>query len=282
MEVAAVGVESGIPAFLRWAGGKRWLLPQMPIVLGGLSVRNYYEPFLGGGSVFLGIRVKGKAFLSDLNAELIETYIGVRDEPARVAKALATHKNELAHYYKVRDELPADPTQRAARFIYLNHTSFNGIYRVSLAGRYNVPFGNRESPNYPTQEHLEAVSERLQGVSLTAMDFEKAIATSGRGDLVFLDPPYTVAHDNNGFIKYNQKLFSFADQQRLCNSIAALRDRGAYYILTNAAHQSISDLFDFGDRRLTLTRRNSIGGRKAARGSANEYLFTNVQDNAGV
>jgi len=99
------------------------------------------------------------------------------------------------------------------------------------------------------------------------------------GDLVFLDPPYTVAHNNNGFIKYNQKLFSFEDQTRLSAVIDEIRGRGAYYVLTNAAHESIATLFEKGDRRLELTRGNSIGGRLAKRGSATEYFFTNVPAN---
>lgn len=273
---ATVLASDRVPAFLRWAGGKRWLLPQIPAVLGDVKVRNYYEPFLGGGSVFLSVSVTGTAFLSDLNADLIETYVQVRDEPSKVATALSRYKNEIDHYYRARGQTPSDPAERAARFIYLNHTSFNGIYRVNLQGEYNVPFGNRESPKIPTHEHLKAVSTRLRGAALEANDFEAAIAKAGKHDLVFLDPPYTVAHDNNGFVKYNQKLFSFADQERLRDAIDRLRKRGAYYILTNAAHKSISELFDFGETRLKLTRRNSIGGKKAARGSASEYLFTNL------
>jgi DNA adenine methylase len=113
---------------------------------------------------------------------------------------------------------------------------------------------------------------------LTAGDFETALENIGSGDLVFLDPPYTVAHNFNGFVRYNDKLFRFADQHRLSAMIDTLRERGAYYILTNAAHQSIAELFEKGDRRIETSRKNAVGGNKASRGWATEYLFTNLPE----
>jgi DNA adenine methylase len=267
---------TGAP-FLRWAGGKRWLLPQIPALLKGVEVNNYYEPFLGGASVFFGIQPTGTAYLSDLNHDLIETYIQVRDHPTRVSTLLNEHVNEQEYYYSIRANRPSARSERAARFIYLNHTSFNGIYRVNLQGDYNVPFGGRASPAFPTKAELHAVSERLKGAWLTQSDFEPALRTVEEGDLVFLDPPYTIAHNHNGFIKYNQRLFSFEDQIRLRKAVETIRERGAHYILTNAAHKSIAELFDMDDRRIETTRRNVIGGREAARGQATEYLFTNLQ-----
>lgn len=277
--VATLDVPTGnvsTPPFLRWAGGKRWLVPQLKALLDGRSVNDYYEPFLGGASVFLALTVGGIAHLSDLNDGLIEVYTEVRDHPREVATALSEYKNTADDYYAARAAAPADAIGRAARFIYLNHTSFNGIFRVNLRGEYNVPFGNRSSPNFPSEATLVTVSARLKGATLASQDFEESLSTVTEGDLVFLDPPYTVAHNNNGFVKYNQHLFSFEDQRRLARVIKSVSDRGADFILTNAAHSSIAELFAPLGRRLTVTRRNVIGGTSAGRGRAEEYLFTSI------
>jgi DNA adenine methylase len=275
LEVAEVAAQPTQP-FLRWAGGKRWILHHLPDILGRLEINRYHEPFLGGGAVFLGSDVSGQAYLSDLNAELIEAYQQVRDDHESVAEALKGHANTAEHYYAVRAVVPDSSAERAARFIYLNHTSYNGIYRVNLKGQYNVPFGHRAWGGIPSKELLSAVSLKLQGAVISVADFEAAIAHVQTGDLVFLDPPYTAAHNNNGFVKYNQRLFSFEDQIRLSKMVDTVRESGAYYLLTNAAHESIATLFEKGDTRLELKRGNSVGGHKAKRGSATEYVFTNV------
>ncbi|MBF6178426.1 DNA adenine methylase [Nocardia otitidiscaviarum] len=261
---------------LRWVGGKRWLLPTVKTILSDVVVNNYHEPFLGGAAIFLGSSYAGSAFLSDINPELIEVYQCIRDDHERIFNILEQHTNTAEHYYRIRDEVPDTAFERAARFVFLNHTSFNGIYRVNLAGKYNVPYGRRKSINLPTLEVLKAVSTRLQHAQLKAQDFENCIADIEPGDLVFLDPPYTVAHNNNGFVKYNQKLFSWEDQLRLSNLIDKIKKANSYYILSNAAHDSIAELFDKGDRLIVTQRKNAVGGASSARGYASEYLFTNV------
>ncbi|MEV6324972.1 Dam family site-specific DNA-(adenine-N6)-methyltransferase [Nocardia sp. NPDC051787] len=268
-------VEQADP-ILRWAGGKRWLLPTIRTIIGEERIINYHEPFLGGAAVFLGLTYAGKAFLADTNSDLIEVYECIRDEYRALHELLSEHVNTSQHYYAVRSEIPELAIERAARFIYMNHTSYNGIYRVNLNGQYNVPYGRRENPRMPTLEALKTVSQRLQNSSLDARDFESCLDSVGPGDLVFLDPPYTVAHNNNGFVKYNQKLFSWEDQRRLSNVVDEIKKAGAYYILSNAAHDSIAELFDKGDRLVVTKRRNAVGGSASARGSASEYLFTNV------
>ena len=261
--------------FLRWAGGKRWLVPQIEELLRGASVRQYHEPFLGGGSVFFSLPYSS-ATLSDLNGDLIDVYREVRDNPEDVATALKKFTNTSEDYYRARASVPTDPTERAARFVFLNHTSYNGIFRVNLKGEYNVPFGRRKHANIPDADRLVAISRRLSGVVLSSGDFGEAIERVESGDLVFLDPPYTVAHNNNGFVKYNQHLFSYDDQKRLARSISGVLDRGASFILTNAAHSSIEELFGPLGRKISVSRRNSVGGSMAARGRTEEYLFTNV------
>ncbi|MEU8391415.1 Dam family site-specific DNA-(adenine-N6)-methyltransferase [Micromonospora sp. NPDC048843] len=270
-------VSRTVRPFLRWVGGKRWLIPQLSELIGDLKFRAYHEPFLGGASAFFGLLPAGPSFLSDLNSELIHTYATVRDDPAGVSRALKRHRNTEEYYYCLRAAQPRVDSTKAARFIFLNHTSYNGVYRVNRQGGYNVPFGRRDGiPRLPSEEDLEAAASRLQGVTLSSTDFAQCIDNINEGDLVFLDPPYTVAHNHNGFVKYNQKLFSWEDQVRLSELVSEIRNRGAFYILTNAAHLSVAELFEKGDRRIETSRRNAIGGLSASRGTAIEYLFTNV------
>ena len=273
----AVLTVAPVPSPLRWAGGKRWLRPLIADLIGGTKIACYHEPFLGGASVFLGLAPFSKSYLRDSNRELIDAYRVIRDQPDALAARIAEFENDKSTYYRVRGLTPESKLDRAARFVYLNHTSYNGIYRVNLQGVYNVPFGDRRAPQIPTAEHLRGVADRLKKARLDVGDFAGSLRFVQGGDLVFLDPPYTVAHNNNGFVKYNQKLFSFEDQGRLNDLIDEIKKRRAYYILTNAAHRSICDLFQKrGDRLIETSRRNNIGGFNAVRGSATEYLFTNL------
>lgn len=267
---------TSLPPVLRWAGGKRWIVPLVADLIGDTEVQNYHEPFLGGAAVFFGLGLNGKAYLSDLNAELIETYTTIRDHPDQVWRFLKKYRNTKEDYYSARSSAPRKAGSRAARFIYLNHTSFNGIYRVNLAGAYNVPYGYRKWYNVPCYDDLLASSSRLRTAVLTSCDFAEAVEKVGPGDLVFLDPPYTVSHNNNGFVKYNNRLFSFSDQQRLSKAIDRIKELYGYYVLTNAAHESIAKLFGKGDRLIETQRKNAVGGRTAARGMATEFLFTNL------
>lgn len=276
VHVSGKALEQTVAPPLRWAGGKRWLLPLLRDLIEGVEVRRYHEPFLGGAAVFLGLRAFDSALLTDTNAELISAFDAIKESPDAVAEAAAAFPNDEETYYRVRSSTPQTSVDQAARFLYLNHTSFNGIYRVNLAGVYNVPFGRRKWGKVPSVDHLRQVSERLSRATLRVADFAECLQSVGPGDLVFLDPPYTVAHNNNGFVKYNQHLFSFEDQVRLSKVIDGVKSVGAHYILTNAAHPSIAELFDKGDHRRETNRRNTIGGFNASRGAATEYLFTNL------
>lgn len=275
-EVPQTWSQLGLPPFLRWAGGKRWLVSYIADLTSNVTIRNYHEPFVGGAAVFFGIDFGSHSYLSDLNADLIKTYAAVQDSPDKVWERLRQYGNTEEDYYAARAAKPRTPATRAARFIFLNHTSFNGLFRVNLRGEYNVPFGYKPSDNRPNLEQLRSTSTRLKSATLAVGDFVSALQNVGERDLVFLDPPYTVAHNNNGFVKYNDQLFLFSDQQRLSGMIDELRNRGAYYVMTNAAHASISELFEKGDRRVETSRKNNVGGKFAARGRATEYLFTNL------
>lgn len=263
--------------FLRWAGGKTWLLKYLKNIIGNIDFNNYHEPFLGGGAIFFSNKVPKRAFLSDLNEELINTYQLVKDNPEGIIKILKTYENKEEFYYNLRRENSSDKCIRAAKFIYLNHTSFNGIYRVNRNGEYNVPYGFRKI-DFIEEEKIRAASKALQSAFLYHGDFCQCLNNIEPGDLVFLDPPYTVSHNNNGFIKYNQTLFSLEDQIRLSCFIDSVKEIGAYYILTNAAHEVIKEIFEKGDNCYELSRASLIGGNKAKRGDVEEYLFTNIPE----
>ena len=269
--------EERIKPFLRWAGGKSWFIDHLGNLLDGQNFTNYYEPFLGGGSIFFSISVTDAvATLSDANRELIDTYIAVRDNVEEVIQYFATYENTSDFYYKLREKEPTDPFERAARFIYLNHTSYNGLYRVNRKGKYNVPFGNRKSDTIDVEE-IRKASQALVGANLISGDFENRGDVIQEGTLVFLDPPYTVSHNDNGFIQYNQSIFSIEDQERLANYIQFIMDRGAYFILTNAAHNAIREIFADCGHSMLVERQSLIGGKKAKRGLTSELVFTNIR-----
>ena len=267
-----------VEPFLRWAGGKKWLIKSLDQIIGNLEYSNYYEPFLGGGAIFLAIDHPKRCYLSDVNEDLINTYISIRDIPHEVINYLNNYQNTSEDYYKIRASFPNTPAEKAARFIFLNQTSFNGIYRVNRQGNYNVPYGYRKNWDYNLNRILQA-SQKLQKVKLHCMDFDKHKYRIKEKDLVFLDPPYTVSHNNNGFIEYNKKLFSLNDQYRLSTFIDFIKKKGAYYILTNAAHPIIEEIFSKdGDRKLELSRKSLVGGKKAKREVVSEFIFTNIPE----
>lgn len=263
-------------AFLRWAGGKSWLVRRIADLFGDLSFNQYHEPFLGGGSFFFAVGGASSAYLSDKNEALIETYETIKSDCEAVIEALERFENTSEYYYSSRSDNPRTPVGRAAQFIYLNQTSFNGIYRVNLQGVYNVPYGNRQK-QFLEASALRAASKALRTATLAARDFGDTLTEIKAGDLVFIDPPYTVSHNNNGFIKYNKSLFSLDDQYRLSRYIEDVKAIGAHYILTNAAHSKISEIFGNGDRQVQLSRASLVGGKQAQRGAVDEFIFTNVK-----
>ena len=267
-----------VEPFIRWAGGKTWLLPYLPQIIGDTPIEHYHEPFLGGGAVFFSLEHNKRSYLSDANPELINTYIQVRDNPEEVIEHFSTFKNTKEIYYKVRDGFKARSlAQEAARFIFLNQTSYNGLYRVNRQGKYNVPYGFRTHWSYSIDRIVQA-SQKLKNTNIVCGDFETNKYRIQANDLVFLDPPYTVSHNHNGFIEYNKNLFSIEDQKRLNRFIKYIKKKGAYYILTNAAHEAIFNIFDKEeDRTLELPRKSLIGGKHANRTEITEYVFTNLR-----
>ena len=258
--------------FLKWPGGKRWLVSNYSDLF-PTNFETYIEPFLGSGSVFFHLLPR-KALLGDTNSELIATYSGLRDDPFGVESALFTH--EMNHcedyYYGVRDSRPKKSHMRAARFIYLNRTCFNGIYRVNLNGEFNVPKGSKTEVIFEDDD-FEKASRSLRRAKIYISDFETLIDKAGRGDFIFADPPYTVRHNCNAFIKYNENLFSWNDQVRLASALGRARDRGARILATNANHKAVRSLYK--DRSFCLrsiSRFSSISADSLHRDQFDELI----------
>ncbi|PXY40855.1 DNA adenine methylase [Flavobacterium cheongpyeongense] len=265
--------------FLRWAGGKRWLTSQIETII-PKDFNNYFEPFLGGASIYIYLKknnlIKNNSFLSDANQDLINAYNMIAKDPQKVIDILKKYKNEKEQYYILRDLEPENDIEKAARFIYLNKTSYNGIYRVNRNGKYNVPYGDRKIINLFDFENIENVSKILNKETiLISHDFELIKTQIQPLDLIFLDPPYTVAHENNGFVEYNQSIFTWDDQKRLANLLQHINEVGAFFIMTNAKHDSIDELFSPYGKHSILSRQSLIGGKGAKRQNINEYIFKN-------
>lgn len=266
--------------FVKWAGGKRLLLSSLVDHLPSIeSGRRYSEPFLGGGAMFFALRPE-RALLSDLNAELIEVFHAVRDDVEGVIEALRPMTNDKDIYYAARRSRPRKPATRAARFIYLNKTCFNGLYRVNTKGEFNVPFG-RHGRNLVVcdESQLRAASRTLSGVDLEVSDFGPIARRTRAGDLVYFDPPYTTAHTNNGFIEYNKRVFSWEDQRRLAKVAATLVKRGVRVAISNADHPAITALYSdkcFEVHR--ISRASTMAGNSKHRFSATELLVVGGGD----
>lgn len=266
--------KNSLHPFLRWAGGKKWLVKRINEALDITAFTSYHEPFVGGGAMLFHFQ-PSKAYISDANDQLILTYKAVRDNIQEVIEAIASFGKGEDAYYTVRAIKSEEPVVQAARFIYLNQMSYNGIYRVNSKGEYNVPWGKRVKYEFD-YNNLRNVSKYLKHVRIQAMDFGDSIKSVRRNALMFLDPPYTHSKIDNGFIQYNKKTFTLEDQKRLSEMIDAIKTRGAYYILTNADHDIIREVFDKNDRIISITRKSIIGGKNAIRGQYEECIFTNT------
>ena len=258
--------------FLKWAGGKRWLFSSNQFRVPSFSAR-YIEPFLGGGAVFFHIEPK-RAILSDSNERLIELYTAIRDDSGGVKAHLAHHARNHSrdYYYSIRGKKLRRATTRAAQFLYLNRTCWNGLYRENLNGEFNVPIGTKETVLFDTDD-FDAWSRVLANAKIVCEDFETIIDESSHGDFIFVDPPYSVRHNTNGFIKYNQDIFAWEDQIRLRDALRRAVTRGVSFAMTNANHSSIRTLYcDMGEQR-SIHRHSVIAARSISRVASSELLI---------
>jgi DNA adenine methylase len=294
---------------LKWAGGKRQLLPELRPFY-PQRFKRYFEPFLGSAAVFLDLHNAGlldgrMVFLSDINADIIGCYRAVRDDVDAVIAALHEHDRGYraageAHYYKVRDRLfnphraqiharpdPADAytPALAAMLIFLNRTGFNGLFRLNARGAFNVPHGRNVNPRICDEDNLRAWRNVLgrPGVSLDVCPFERTLERAGGADFVYLDPPYAPLSGTASFTSYTADGFDAVAQARLQRAVIQLTARGASILLSNSAAPQIRALYALDRRALkaglqasTVSARRAINSRASKRGPVREYLITNV------
>lgn len=259
--------------FLKWAGGKRWLVKR-GFSLVPASYNRYIEPFAGSAAMFFALR-PARAILADLNGELIATYAALRDNWRGVVSLLGKYqrRHSKAFYYEIRDSRPKTDSAQAARFIYLNRTCWNGLYRVNLHGKFNVPKGTKKNVILESDD-FRKVSAALRNVTLMTSEFDTVIAKARPGDFIFADPPYVTSHSNNGFLKYNEKLFSGDDQIKLRDCLLAGKEKGVHVLATNADTPLIRKLYEGSFAVRSVTRSSVIAAGPGRRGSVNELVIT--------
>lgn len=227
---------------LKWPGGKRWLVPKLQGLLAAELENYYYEPFLGGAAMYLALSPTN-AVLSDKNEQLIEFYRTCVENAEEVVSRARRFSNDEDVYYRVRSSKPNSSIGRAARFLYLNKTCWGGIFRLNQQGVFNVPFGN-SGRKICKKSSVVNSSKRLQGATFWCCDFEESFSDAGKGDVIFADPPYTSRGQFNGFVRYNEKLFSWRDQVRLSESAKSARQRGTFVAVCGSYHRDILGLYE--------------------------------------
>lgn len=274
LEQRAAAILSTCPRpFVRWVGSKQRLLSQITKYLPD-GYRTYYEPFFGAGSLYFLLRPEN-AVVNDSCLPLVEMYRTISSNAKEVYHALQDMNIlDRDFYYTLRATHPTDPIAAAARFIYLNRGSWNGLYRVNSKGEFNVPYGRPRSANIVDEDQLLSAARALSNSNTTILggDFEMALTNAGSGDLVFLDPPYALSGSGRSFVDYNEKLFSWDDQVRLAERAHELRLRGATVIVTNAYNKDIRDLYpEF--QAFDLVRRSTLASKSSQRKNVPERLL---------
>ncbi|MEH1792083.1 MULTISPECIES: DNA adenine methylase [unclassified Nostoc] len=274
--VIQIPKETSPRPFLKWAGGKSRLIQQY-IPYFPKSYKNYYEPFLGGGAVFFYLQ-PNIATLTDINAELINTYCCVKCHADELIFLLKEHKyrHNKDYYYSVRNHSGGTDIEKAARLIYLNKTCFNGLYRVNSQGKFNVPLGRYENPNICSEILLQAASEALSHAEIKQADFTEVLnhATSS-DDFVFFDPPYYPISDTSYFTAYSQNCFSKKDQELLRDTCAELANRGVKVMVCNSDSEFIRNIYkDINFETYKIKAARSINSNIKNRGMIDELLIT--------
>jgi DNA adenine methylase len=268
--------DRALPApFLKWAGGKRQLLPRI-LDLVPARIDTYYEPFVGGGAVFFSLAARGRfrrAVIGDANAELVTCYTAVRDDVDGVIARLRKYRNDHDEYYRVRGKDPArlSPSARAARVIFLNRCGYNGLYRVNSKGIFNVPFGRYRRPVICDEGKLRAAAQALRKVKIAWGDFATMLAKPGPNDFVYLDPPYVPISVTSSFTAYAARDFGSAAQERLAETLRALSARGVPALLSNSDCVATRQLYQGLDIERIRARR-AINSVARGRGLVDEIL----------
>ena len=272
--------------FLKWAGGKAKLVPEIAARLPS-GFERYHEPFLGGGAVFFGLaaeRPLHRPALNDANRDLVEVFTAVRDDVDALVEAVrrlacaylkVPADQRATFYYDVRASAPTDAIERSARLLFLNRTCYNGLFRVNRAGRFNVPHGRYANPAILNEANLRDASGTLQCAGLHSLDFEEACSRAARGDFVYLDPPYHPLSRTSHFTAYTSTDFGWADQERLARVFRELTSRGVYALLSNSSHGAIRDLYE-GFELAEVPMSRAINSHPGRRSAIAELLVSNI------
>ncbi len=272
--------------FIKWVGGKRGLVSRL-LPLFPSEFENYHEPFLGGGAVFFELYNRGllkdkKVFLSDINDELINAYLQVKENPTKLISELKKHKQEHSKdfYYLTRsldreaNFKKISPIKRAARFIYLNKTCFNGLYRVNSNGYFNVPMGSYKNPNIADEEVIFNASEALQNATIKCQSFTNVLKDAKSGDFVYFDPPYYPLSKTASFTAYSKDGFFEAEQIKLFEVSRELSARGCKVAQSNSDTEFINNLYKDFDINIVMMNR-FINSKSDGRGKIKEVLVRN-------
>ena len=268
--------------FVKWAGGKRKLAPLLietfPEDFDPLKNR-YFEPFLGGGALMFALGdetndfyIPGKnLFLNDMNPELTNVYEVIRDSVTPLIKALDALSKKINEksYYEIRATIPRGKVARAARFIYLNKTCFNGLWRVNSNGDFNVPFGKSKNPSLYDDANLRACSKRLKGATITNLGFDKAVAKAKQGDLVYFDPPYIPLTPSASFSAYAKEGFGQTEHELLAETIQLLNEKNVYVLLSNSDTPLTRKIF----RRVITLRKVLMARSISSSGSTRKPVY---------
>ncbi len=274
-----------IPTFLKWAGGKRKLLKRIDDHL-PKKINRYFEPFLGGGSVFFYIKQKYNpkfCMISDINKDLIETFKSVRDNPKELIKYLKYFKkrNSEDFYYKVRkrfNENKLKDLRRCAAFIYLNKTCFNGLYRVNSKGMFNVPCGKYRDPEIFNEKTILLASKLLKGVKIKCQDYELINDYVRKDDFVYLDPCYDPLKKTS-FANYTPTRFSDKDNERLADFVLKLKKKRVKILFSNNITNNVKILYPKKDfDRIIVYCSRSINCNPQGRGLIHEFLIKNYKE----
>jgi DNA adenine methylase len=297
-------VKNKLSPFVKWAGGKSQLLNEIDKIFPkgmGTHIDKYAEPFVGGGAVLFYILSKydlKQVYISDINTELINTYLVIRDNISQlIDKLFIMQEDFLAlsteyrkeYFYKRRElfnklKVNSDSTQnieKAALFIFLNKTCFNGLYRVNQKGFFNVPMGSYKKPKICDIENLSKISVALQKVKIINGDYHKSSDFIDQNTLVYFDPPYRPINDTSSFTAYSESIFDDNAQIELANYISSLNEKGAKIILSNSDPKNFDiedNFFDnlyakYNIKRVEATRMINCNGD--LRGKIRELLICN-------
>ena len=268
---------------LKWAGGKRQLLPELSKRLPH-DFNSYWEPFLGGAALFfhLSERQEGlRAILSDINPAICLFYKTVRDRADDLIEYAATlcYANSSSDFYEARARFNSidgnkEPVEKSGLLLYLNRHCFNGLYRVNSKGEFNVPFGSYIKPRMPSDEEILAASKSLNKTEIRHDDFQEVLAGATGGDFVYLDPPYEPISNSSSFTAYSKGGFGREHQERLSKVMWDLDSKGVKFMLSNSGNSFLKELYS-GFRIMPVEARRNINSIGNGRGSVREIIVTN-------